>query len=181
MFNQGHQLGFSNCKALLWVFYLDLNLSRLPSSGMDMAKFIMELMANPSPCLDTGPDTFHYGVSSQMKDSLDSSGIAKDPSPTTKKPLESENEGGQSSKMGSWSDSDDLQPPGMVIIDFGTQKNQSFIRNLFCSFFIFVVILLYFLDISHQKAMKLLFYALSPNQSKVFRFPLDYKFLGLGH
>lgn len=43
IFDQGHQVGHANCQALVWVLYPSIDLSYLPPSGMDMAKFIMQL------------------------------------------------------------------------------------------------------------------------------------------
>lgn len=50
MFNQGHQVGFSNYKDLVWVLYLDLDISCSSLSGIDVAKFIIKIAMNANPC-----------------------------------------------------------------------------------------------------------------------------------
>lgn len=74
---------------------------------MGVAEFIMKLAEDPSPYLDVESDISSHGGSSQVKDSLRGSGIAKDPPPVVKGPVEPNNKGGQSSKIEPWSDSDD--------------------------------------------------------------------------
>lgn len=54
MINRGHLVGYNNCKSLIWVHYLDINLHRISPSGMDVGKFIMELAANLSPPYEKG-------------------------------------------------------------------------------------------------------------------------------
>lgn len=88
-----------------------------------MAKFIMQLVMDSSLCLGVGLDTFPYGATSQMKDSLWSLGIAKDLPPVMKEPIELNNDRGQLSKVGSWSGSNDQLPLGMVVIDPEAKKN----------------------------------------------------------
>lgn len=43
MFDQGRKVGYGNYKDLIWVLYLDLDLSCLPPFKMGVAKFIMEI------------------------------------------------------------------------------------------------------------------------------------------
>lgn len=89
---------------------------------MDVTKF-MKLAIDPSPRPDTRPDTFPYGVSSHVKDFLRSLETAKDPPLVAKEPVGPDNEGGKLSKIGSYSDSNDQQPPGTIIIDSEAEKN----------------------------------------------------------
>lgn len=91
MFNQGHHVGYANCKDLVQVLYPDLNLSHLPPFSMDVAKFIMEIHASAlNPYQYTRSDTrrTYHGASSQAKDSPRGSGIIKDRLPITMESVE---------------------------------------------------------------------------------------------
>lgn len=73
---------------------------------MDVDKFIMKLVVDPSPHLDIGPNTL-LGVASQVKDSLGTLRSTKDLPPIIKEPIELDNKEGWSFKVGSWSSPND--------------------------------------------------------------------------
>lgn len=59
----------------------------------------MQLVVDPSLRLGTRPNTFSCGITSQMKDSLGNSRIAKDLPLIAKELVESDNKEDQSSKV----------------------------------------------------------------------------------
>lgn len=93
IFDQVHQVGYSNCQALVRVLYLSIDLDHLPSSSKDVAKFIMQLIADPSPCWNIRPNT-PYGVAFQVKESLGILEIAKKAPPIIREPVVLDNEEG---------------------------------------------------------------------------------------
>lgn len=118
MFDQGHQVGFSNCKALVRVLYLDLDLNCLPPSSIDMAKFIMKLVIDLSLCQHLSPWIIILG-----ERFLRELGNYKEPTTLTKGVVEPDNEGGQLSKIGSWSDSNNQQLLGMIVTASEAKEN----------------------------------------------------------
>lgn len=129
IFDQGHLVGFNNCKALIRVHYLNLDLCHLSASSMDISKFIIELAANPSPPREKMSNASYRGAPLQSRDSLGGSRVAKDPSPITRGPTGLKNNEGQSSKAGSWNDDD--QPPSKVgTIDPKARKSKALFQSL---------------------------------------------------
>lgn len=139
MFDQDHQVGFSNCRDLVRVLYSDLDLSHLPPYGMHVAKFIIEILENLKLHQDTRSDTScrsHHGESSQKKDAPGGLGTAKDQS-SIMKPINPVDKGDQSIKMESWGNSNVQQVPRMVVTSSEANKDQPLARISFCFFFIF--------------------------------------------
>lgn len=111
-------MGYSNCRDLVRV-YPELDLSCLPSSSMDMGKFIIKLVVDPSPHQDMRSDSSHQPCCealSRVKDPPSGFEIARSQS-SIAKPASLEDKGNQSIEMESWSDSGDQQPTKTFIID----------------------------------------------------------------
>lgn len=75
MFDQGHQVGYNNYKALIQVLYLSIDLRRLPPLGMRVGKFITKLEMKPSPPQEVGFGTSHQGVLLSLGDPQESSEV----------------------------------------------------------------------------------------------------------
>lgn len=98
MFDQGHLVGYNNCKSLIRILYPNIDLHRLPPSGIDVGKFIMALGANPSPSRKRRINASHRGASLPLGDPLESLEVAKDPSSAMMGPMDPKNNEGSHQK-----------------------------------------------------------------------------------
>lgn len=92
LFDQCHQVGYINCKDLIWVLYPTIDHCRLPPSSITVNMFIMELVMNPSPSLEEGFNTPHQGVPLPWGDPLESFEVVRDPSSITRGPIDPKND-----------------------------------------------------------------------------------------
>lgn len=67
MFDKGHQVGYDNYKALIWILYPSIDLHHLPPSGLSIGKFIIKLAMNPSPSWDEWFNSPHRRMSPRSK------------------------------------------------------------------------------------------------------------------
>lgn len=74
--------------------YFNIDLHRLPPSGMDVGRFIMELAMTLSSPREERFDAFYRGASLQLGNSSGGLGVVKDPSPVARGLAESKNDEG---------------------------------------------------------------------------------------